>query len=531
MFERNLPASPATSQRSSIYRVEGATARAAGSLALPTVSATSAQPTPRVRRFRGETTANLGDHSEPEGMTSASAEMSRRLASAQLVLGIAGAVAAVLSWYLLDSTSRAAIVFGGLALVLAISACAALIAESIATPRADRLARLALVVGALLVGAAALGGIVGLPMSSLLMGLAALLAAVYALVPLLAMLLFSTRAGVLAMVAGGALLPVVTYAGRTIPPLLATLSPGAPISALTSAPVPTMLTSTLAAMPWGLVLAMVIAFLVLGIGEFWCAHTLSRAQERTLKEYAAALARSREQVLVLRRERENLTQTITTQMESQAHARQEFAMALQKVMALGHVAERLALGDLSATRHLDPTLEEPLASLAGALGLLAQRVALTTDAQARARHALAEKVAATLREQRETIDAVHHAVRSGSDTVDAIVASLVAASSGYRWATSSPNGRASYPTYDDGAHLAARLTEQTTQYIAWIAHLHARQTEMENTVRQLMRLLSTPDEPSADEAETLALATSDLRRVLAHRWATSGETPLRPAER
>lgn len=451
-----------------------------------------------------------------------------RLALLHLIVGGLGVVSGVVLWYLLDPTSHLPALVCGDALLLAVCPCAALVASGVSSRRSEFGARLVLLAADLIVGALALGLLGLLGSASAPAWLAALsypLGALLLLAPFLATALFSPRIGVVALAVGVVLVPLATL----VWPVVAS-GTSLPIDAFGSTP---HLAPQGAV--WGTVLSIDLALIVGGGLAIWCWWATHRSTERAFATFAESLALAQARENALESERANLTETIHRQAAEHLRTQQHLADLCRQVGALAAIAERLAAGDLSATHALDPTLQEPLASLAAALGMLAQRIALTTNTQARARQMLAEKLAAALEDQRETLATLEHAVRAGSYDAEALVVALDQTRT--HFASSAPGTEtptrdsASVTSDEERHHLAGRLAEGTKHSVAWVAHMHGRHGEMQQTMRQLTRLLTAPAEPSVDEADTLALGASDLRRVLANRWASSAVTSARPLER
>lgn len=460
-----------------------------------------------------------------------------RLALLHLILGSVGIVGGVLLWYVFEPASRLPMLFSGDALLLAVCACVALAASGVGSRRGETCARLVLLAADLVVGALALGPLGSKGVPAWLAALGYPLVALLLLAPLLATALFSPRTGVVALIVGVALVPLATLGALALPSL----------TALTFDGVGAALRLAAANAPWDVVLGEALALAIGGGLTIWCWWAAHRSTARAFMTFTESMALAQARENALETERAGLAEAVRRLAEEQARAQQQHLDLCRQMGALAAIAERLAAGDLSATRHLDPTLQEPLASLAAALGMLAQRVALTTNTQAQVRQTLAQKLAAAIEDQRETLTTLEHTVRAGSYDAEALAEDLAqtGASFGSSFASSFASGfGSSAPGAEtpapDGAptiggeerrHLAGRLAEETKHSVAWVAHLHGRYNEMQQTMRQLTRLLTTPSEPSADEADTLALGASDLRRMLANRWASSAVTAARPAKR
>lgn len=519
MFEQRLLILPGAGDD---YFSGGLAPRSTGSSAfvpaLPrAVQARSINPA-RVGRHAGARTARR------DTSAAAFSAMVPSLALLHLVLGSLGIVCGILLWYVLDPANHLSPLIGGDALLLAVCACAAFLASGTKSHRGKVCARVLLVAADLVVGAGALGLLSGMGGAPWLAALGYPLAVLLFVAPLLAMTLFSPRAGVVVLVVGMALIPLAMLA-RVGMPSLTSFSGEALGSALRQA----------ASAPWGTALGEESALAVGGGLAIWCWWAAQRSTALAFAAFTESLALAQARENALETERAGLGETIHRQAEEQTRTHLRLMDLCRQVSALAAIAERIAAGDLSATHHLDPTLQEPLASLAAALGMAAQRVASTTSNQARARQGLAEKLATALEDQRETLTALERAVRAGSYDAEALAVAL---------AQVDASGAASYPGVaaadvqastgavagEERRHLAGHLAEETKHSVAWIAHLHGCQAEMEQTMRQLTRLLTSPSEPSVDDADTLALGASDLRRVMANRWANSAVV-ARAAER
>lgn len=478
-------------------------------------------PGSAIRHAHAASTGHLATESRPSvvlprARAGAHAAVLTGVALLHLVLGILGVVVGVLVWYLAAGQGDGPVISSGVALGLAVCASVSLAYQGVDLPFAALCARLLLVVADLLAGAVCLWSTVSAPTTSHLTPQTVLLFSLLLLAPLTATILFSPRIGVFILGLGMLLVVVVNVATVGLPLVLAP----------TPAPTTHVLLDALRVrVGWEMVVCEVMVVALLGGCIIWCWSLAARSTERLARAYEREVANAYSQVASLLAAQEGLTQALALVQGDVARADTEYAGLLRQASAIAAVAEGLALGNVSVTRQLDPTLHGPLASLAGALGLVAQRVAQTTGSQAQVRQALAEKLARALDDQREAMLRFDRAVRQSSSDAEAIAAAFPQAPSPY--ASSLPRGANGggedlpLPLMYEVARLAAGHADRAAEHIAWLAQIQSRHAETQQTLAQLTRLLATPQEPAADVADTITLSAGDVRHAQATSWATS----------